>query len=187
MPTTDLRGYPYPDIDEAPAGPYAIEQLAEAVEADMELVDGRVEFLESITPLGHMGRTAGFQAVGTDVRVAMAAAQLLRGGMTFDDAADALVVPLTGYYFVSCHLYASGIAGRRYSGFVAKNGAIGYIGPKVAFWKEDGNDYYQSASSLVLLTAGDKLSLIVTGDGNVYGSTGYDGCFIEAEYRGPAS
>jgi hypothetical protein len=185
MPTTP-RGYPYPDIEEAPAGPYAFEQLAAEVDADVEAIDGRVEFLESITPLGHMGRTAGFQSVGTDVRVVMSAAQLLRGGMTFDDAADALVLPLTGYYFVSCHLYASGTPERYYSGFVAKNAAIAYIGPKVAFWKKDEHDYYQSASSLVLLTAGDKLSLIVTGDGNVYGSTGYDGCFIEAEYRGPA-
>lgn len=187
---TPIYGWPYPEASEPPSGPYAIGELAKSIENIVAPLDERVEFLESVNPLGHMGRTAGFQGITADARVAMDSAQVLRGGMAFDDVNDSLVVPLDGFYFVSIHLYASGVAGVEYKGRVSKNGGASFIGPKVAFWKETGNDYYQSASSLVLLSAGDKLSLNVSASvsgSNVFGSTGYDGCFIEAEYRGPES
>jgi hypothetical protein len=187
MPTTP-RGLPYPSIDDAPAGPYAFEQLAITTDANLENISNRVEFLESVNPLGHMGRTAGFQGINAEARIVMDSAQVLRGGMAFDNATDSLVVPLTGYYLVNVHLYASGTNAVEYRGRVAKNGGASFIGPKVSFWKETGGDYYQGASSLVLLEAGDKLSLHASAsssNSSVYGSTGYDGCFIEAEYRGP--
>lgn len=185
--TDTSRGYPLIDITMAAEGPFAVNGLAEAVDADVETIHDRVTFLESINPLGHMGRTAAFQTVSTNTRVAMDSAQLLRGGMTFDTAADALVVPLAGYYYVSIHLYASGPPGYFFRGQVSKNAGLSYLGPKVSFWKEDSNDYFQSGASLVLLAAGDKLSMVVNGTGNVWGSNGFDGCFIEAEYRGPVS
>jgi hypothetical protein len=191
MADTPIYGWFHPGTDEAPAGPYAFETLATDVETTVKGIDDRVEFLESVNPLGHMGRTAGFQNISGDTRVSMDSAQVLRGGMAFSNSLDALVVPLTGYYYVSIHLYASGAPGVYYRGRVSKNAGAAFIGPKVAFWKEDGNDYFQSASSLVLLNEGDSLSLRVSagaaGTVNVWGTTGFDGCFIEAEYRGPVS
>ena len=47
MPNT-LRGYPYPTINEAPAGPFAFESLAEAVDADVTSVAADVDALKTL-------------------------------------------------------------------------------------------------------------------------------------------
>jgi hypothetical protein len=46
MPTTPSRGYEFPDVDEAAAGPYAMEQLALSVEGDVDVQVGRIVDLE---------------------------------------------------------------------------------------------------------------------------------------------
>jgi hypothetical protein len=189
MPETDLRGYPYPDIDEAPAGPYAIEQLAEAVEADMEVVDAK-----HTRPFGHMGMTSGFFLPGNGGRPPMEAAQILRGGMSFDDANDALAVPKDGLYRVSAQIYSSGFGWGTQIGVVickpAGGGADFQTGLNTRFFKEQGNDTPDTTGHItgtLDLNAGDKLylSCFFTGLVSTWGASGFSGTYLELEFSQP--
>jgi hypothetical protein len=46
--TSPNRAYPYPDINAAPAGPLAFENLADAVDADVQQIDDRLEAVETV-------------------------------------------------------------------------------------------------------------------------------------------
>lgn len=134
---------------------------------------------------GHAGRTAGYQA-GSGV-VVMTAGQDLQGDMRF--SGGGLVVPIAGRYQVSIRPYVSGGTAGRYTAAPRVNGAVpAQSGPVVQATKADTtNDYSAIATQLMTLAALDVLTFAVTipaGD-SVWGTTGYDGAWIEALYLGP--
>jgi hypothetical protein len=142
-------------------------------------------------PFGHMGRTAGFQSLSGNTKIQMSAAQVLRGGMTFDNANDALVVPVTGYYRCSAQLYVSGggVTGTA-TGTLLINGATN-PGPIVRVAKTDVQDAAGLLQCVLALNAGDSVAMVASpypaGAGSItaWGTTGYGGCFVEVDYFGP--
>jgi hypothetical protein len=144
-------------------------------------------------PFGHLGITAGFQAVGTGGTYAsFSAAQELQGGMTFVGASNALQVPIAGRYRISGRYLATGLSGYLGSGEVIINetgtpstGARAGCG--AAFWKQDSNDYSAVGTVVRRLAAGDLLRLyhLFTTASNTWGTNGYNGSWIEALYVGP--
>lgn len=132
-------------------------------------------------PFGHMGRTDLFQTITTEVTVGMSAAQILKGGVTFDNATDSLVVPISGYYRVSIQAYGTGSWGATYWGLVYKNSAVP-LGPQCRFWKGDSADHIAHASGIVQLTAGDKVYVAMGGAQSTWGSSGFNGTYLEVEW-----
>lgn len=136
---------------------------------------------------GHAGRTAGFQAGGV---VALTAAQDLQGGMTFvgGSPSGSLVVPVPGRYLVTIRGYVSGGTIGRYTAATRVNGNVASSGPAIQAWKGDGvGDHSNCASSLMTLAAGDAVTFAVTlpNTDQTWGTTGYDGAYLELLYIGP--
>jgi hypothetical protein len=188
MPLTP-RGYFYPTIDEAPDGPYAFEQLAEAVDADVEEVDAK-----HVRPFGHLGMTSGFFVPGAGGQPPMDAAQILRGGMAFDAATDSLVVPKDGLYRITAPIYSSGFGwGTQIAVIICDPAAAGasfQTGLNTRFFKEQGNDTPDTGgliSGTLDLNAGDKIYIqcFFTGLVSTWGTSGFDGTFLEVEFSQP--
>jgi hypothetical protein len=140
-------------------------------------------------PFGHMGRTGASQSTNsTAVTVQMDAAQELRGGMTFDNATDSLVIPLTGLYRVTVKLYTTGSATGKHTCSISKVGSGGATIPGCAVQvnKSDSTDWFGDTTVTTPLTAGDKLYMAAasTSASNTWGTNGYDGTFLEVEYVG---
>lgn len=137
-------------------------------------------------PFGHMGRTQGFQAGGTTAKVVMAAAQELKGGMTFDATEFALVIPKTGRYFVNIKGYFSGDASNINIAGILRNNVEGgiYQGVQVASVKNNAADISLKSSTILPFTAGDKISLFQTSPQSAWGTNGYNGSYLEMLYVG---
>jgi hypothetical protein len=139
-----------------------------------------------------MGRTGGFQATGANVVVIMDAAQELRGGMTFDNATDSLVVPITGRYRAHLKGYLSGSTSSVNTIRVYVNGVIGDGSLRGGIYeklissvvKTDSADIYHHSSGVIPLNAGDKVSLGIYSAVSVWGTNGYNGAYLELEYVG---
>lgn len=182
MPTTPTFNLPYPAATDTPFVHTDLKKLADGVEAAIKSVaNGK--------PVGHMGRTAGFQSVGVPgttgpVKVQMAAAQILGGGVTFSDADDSLVIPKAGLYRVSSRGYASGGSGYWFD-FRAARGSAPIDQTIQRTWKQDAQDYINETSALVRLAAGDLISLMMMmslSTASTYGTTGYNGAFVSVEW-----
>jgi hypothetical protein len=143
-------------------------------------------------PFGHIGRTLAFQTINnyaTPQLVQMNAAQDLVGGVTFDAATYALTVPVAGRYRLTHHLYATGSAGVPAQGDITINSttwptdtATTRAGAFALFWKADANDYIAVGSVVRTLAAGDKLRAFFGSLSNTWGTTGYNGAWLEAEF-----
>lgn len=180
MATTPNQAIPYPAPSDAPDVPYWMQRLAERA-------DSLFSTLFTVPPLGHMGKTGGFQggnsAPGTTIT--MTQAQVLKGGMTFDDASDALVVPKDGLYRVTVQGMFSGAAsGSNIAIAQFKRGAAAAadIGSPAAGPKPDSADVRYTATSMVPLLAGDKVSLLQKTAVSSWGTNGYDGSYLELAY-----
>lgn len=135
-----------------------------------------------VKPFGHMGKTNGFTA-GTDQNpVSGMAAQILRGGMTFSSADNALVVPLTGYYRLSGRTYSSGASTGGSLWQITINGVTAGFGASVWWTKTQVDEFVPLTTVVRQLTAGDKLALRAQQPASTWGSDGYNGCFIEVEF-----
>lgn len=144
-------------------------------------------------PFGHAGRTGGFQDIsgGWDVdgRYITCTAQQLRGGFQF--SSNGLVIPRRGLYQVSLNGYWSGGGGYTGLASVVRNSTstpppvsarlMNCFGDKGT--AQDATAYNQVT---VALNAGDVLRLWQIGPNSAWGTTGYDGAFFSAEYRGTA-
>lgn len=138
---------------------------------------------------GHMGRTANFQGVGGAgvTTIIMDAAQELLGGFTFDNAADALVIPKTGRYCVRLKGFFTGAAtglnqvGIKVNG-VTTNGI--QQGCSLHVSKMDGNDVYSHSSQSIRFNLGDKIAVWVNTGVSTWGTNGYDGSYLELLYEG---
>lgn len=142
------------------------------------------------TPFGHMGRIAGnFGLTTTGQTVPMEAAQELRGGMTFENATDSLVVPRSGIYRITMKLYATGAGSslkHTMSAHKVSSGAISGAGLQCQ--KVDSGDWFTYGTVSMPLVANDKIFLsaaVSTGTGNTWGTDGYNGTFLELEYLRP--
>lgn len=150
-----------------------------------------------LAPFGHVGCTDGFQAIGASLSngayVVFSAAQELVGGMTFSNANDALVVPIAGRYLITGKWYATGGSLYQVIGDVTiNNNAIppaagNRAGCQTTFWKQDSGDYVGGISVVRRLAAGDNLRLWMAlgAAASTYGTTGYNGSYLEALYVGP--
>jgi hypothetical protein len=140
-------------------------------------------------PFGHMGRTASFIALNgsTQTVITMDAAQDLKGGMTFDNANDALVVPIIGRYWIHYKAYFTGAASGNSQAQIQVNGATTsglQQGPSSSHNKMDGNDVYPHGMGILQLNAGDKVSISQMATCSAWGTNGYDGTFLEVQYLG---
>lgn len=141
---------------------------------------------------GKMWRTAGISATltGTAVTVAMDASRVA-GGMTFDNANDALVLNRSGYYDLRGRGYATGSTGYSSSYRIVRVRAatadreivISTVGRKV-----DATDETVLAIDTLPLQTGDKLFLrVIQNGGAYYGIDEVNGVYLSARYVGPLS
>ena len=144
-----------------------------------EAIFGRVS---GTAPFGHAGRTAGFQTIGgTDVAVTITQQKLI-GGLTFESASGGrFVIPIAGRYRLTAHVYAT-----NGSGYTAEGGVYVDSVKKqtTKYWKADGTDFYQTTSVTLDLTVGQKVGLGMTSTQSTWGTTGYDGAWLEVQYVG---
>lgn len=167
-----------------PAGP---EQFNLATyNNNLDLVDGGMPFKKGQKPFAHMGRTAGFQGgftTSVQTAVQFSAAQKLHGGFTFDAANNALVVPTTGSYRVTVSGMYTGTAGNLNIAVAWKNNpSTTNVGGVASGPKPDGNDVRNTATAIVDLVAGDKIGLVQQTAAQAWGTTGYDGSYVEVEW-----
>lgn len=145
-------------------------------------------------PFGHAGRTGGFQDLSggydTDGRYVTCTSQVLRGGFTF--SSNGLVIPRNGLYQVTVQGYWSG-GGAGTLGLVAAIKNSTALPPPTSsrlvnafMTKAGGGDVTSFASVTIPLNAGDVIRLWMIGSNSAWGTTGYDGAFMSAEYRGIA-
>lgn len=144
-------------------------------------------------PYGHMGRTAGFQALGgNNATVQMDIAQELRGGMTFDNPNDSLVIPVTGRYRAKTKGYFTGSTATVNSVRLYVNGVLGdgnlrggvYEKLGISTEKNSSADIYIQASGIVPFNKGDKVALCQNSAVSCWGTNGFNGSGIEIEYVG---
>lgn len=139
-------------------------------------------------PFGHMGRTAGFQTLSSMTTVVMNAAQELKGGVTYDNTNNALIVPTAGRYMVNMKGYFSGSASRQNVIGLLVNGAESTpLGNQMtsAGSKDDSADIAIKTSGVMTFAKNDKLSLYATSyAGSIWGTNGYNGCFLQILYIG---
>jgi hypothetical protein len=136
-------------------------------------------------PFGHMGKNNGFTGGTNQTPVPGMAAQILRGGMTFSAADNALVIPITGLYEMRGRAYSSGgqTGGCLFEALINGGGGTGCS----VWWTKAQVDEFQTLSPVVRpLGAGDKISMRALQPASTWGNDGYNGCFIEVEYIGPA-
>lgn len=148
---------------------------------------------DSAVPYGFMGRTQGFQPLSTStpIVVVMAAAQELRGGMTFNAANGGyLTVPVAGRYNAHLKGMFSGSAGEINQMQIVVNDLVGsnagnQFGKLVgSVNKAGGGDIHIDSSGEVTLKAGDKIALAMMAAANAWGTTGYNGSYLELKYIG---
>lgn len=140
-------------------------------------------------PFGHMGRNNSFQSLGgVTTTVIMSAAQELRGGFTFDNANDALVIPFAGLYDVHIKAFFTGATtGLNQSGIYV-NGSLPsgqYQGLTGQSNKMDSSDITYHTMSTVSFSAGDKVALWHQSSVSTWGTNGYDGAYLQIKYSEP--
>lgn len=148
----------------------------------------RASDLNSV-PFGHAGITSGFVTnSGANGIYPTLVAQILKSGMTF--SSNGLVVPEAGLYEINVKGYFSG--GSAYMAQVAAtiNGTALPPGTTQAFgavltWKGDTNDFAAFGSGRRQLNAGDVVRLWTKGGASTWGSTGWDGTYLEVQFVCP--
>lgn len=134
-------------------------------------------------PFGHVGKTDGFQAITTLAKNTFTAAQHLKGGVTFDNTNDNLVVPVAGLYRISFQHYTSGAGSG--TQVAAVYVGVTQIGISSRYGKDAAADTVSHGSGIYQLAANDTVSLHSEHTANVssWGTNGYNGTYLEVEYR----
>jgi hypothetical protein len=143
-------------------------------------------------PFAHMGKTNGFQSITvlpTKQAVFFSTAQVLEGGMTYNDTADAVAVPRSGPYNIRLKGFWTGGASAICQAGIRVNNATpdGMMqAPQMSVNKMDGSDVYCHSVGRVTLNAGDEIGMweMASGSVNVWGTNGYDGAYVEVEWAG---
>lgn len=134
--------------------------------------------------MGHRGRTALAQATtGTPVELVSPTAQIRRGGV-LDVGDSGLSVPVGGYYRLTGHLYTTGPPSAYVAMGIRVSGTSLF---DISTPKPEGFDQRASGSSITAAMAGEVVTAwpYSAAATNVWGSTGFNGTFIEVEYLGP--
>ena len=138
-----------------------------------------------IKPFGHMGKTDGFQPfTGGPNRVTFGAAQILRGGVTFSDTDDALVVPVAGLYRITAQFYTTGTGGGTELGLLYTN-SVNQTGITTRHYKEPNNDTQSTCTGVIQLAAGDKVQMyaqLVGTSVSTWGTASHNGDWVEVEF-----
>lgn len=167
-------------------GDFVIDQIGVVWVCTAAGTPGTWTSREISKPFGHAGVTGTFQALNaTGVYVTIAAAQVLRGGMTFNAADSSLVVPIPGLYRLGFKGYFTGGSG--YAGLADITVNETAAPPSqwramIQLWKADANDYIAYGAVTLQLNAGDKIRLFHRSTGSTWGATGYNGAWMEVEY-----
>jgi hypothetical protein len=110
----------------------------------------------------------------------------MAGGLTWDAATNAFVVPAAGWYRVNAQYFFTGSAGASATGFVIKNGVTTVpVAGRINMWKADAADYMGHSTGLVQLAANDKIQLWINYVSSTWGTNGWDGSYMEIEYVCP--
>lgn len=140
-------------------------------------------------PFGHCGATGSTSLTSSVGVIAVTAAQVLRGGMTYNNSNQGLVVPIQGLYRVNATARFTGGTGSNVVMELYQNSNVP-TGLSVRVNKGVGTDTTGSTSGVISLNAGDHVYMVAyTGAGGgtetAYGASGgYSGCFFELQYVG---
>lgn len=168
--------------------PFVAGQKVRAAELNAELAD--IADAPFDVPFGHAGCAAGFQTISATNGVYVTlASQLLKNGMTF--AGNGLVVPKSGLYQITARGYFTGgtvhvgtWAATVNSTAIPLANSAETIGTGT-LWKQDSSDYQGWATGHRQLNAGDTIRLWMQSAASTYGTTGYNGSYIEVRYVSP--
>lgn len=138
-------------------------------------------------PMGHVGCTDGFQTIGTGVVVGFSSAQVLRGGVTFNNVTDSLVVPVSGLYRFNFRVLCTG--GGAYTNQCWLRVNTAQAGIYTFTYKPDVLDYTAQSSGILQLNANDQVQLWIetstdAGGAATWGTNGYNGTYLEVEMIG---
>ena len=177
------------------AGVYVGQYRDHSTEGGLQRWDGTIwEPINGAAIRGKMWRTSSVGNTGatlTDYIVGMDASRV-RGGFTFDDAGDALVIPVDGLYDLVWQIYLLGnavstgtMAVRRVRSAVANLNVAhkAFHKPLAASDLQE-----QGSSSGIPLKAGDRLQLSVlfqAGPVQFFGNSEHTGSLVAATYAGP--
>lgn len=127
-------------------------------------------------PFGHAGHTTGFQDISESGNiVTLDTLYDARGGMSLSD--NGIVVPRAGLYRITAQAYFSGTGGVDGWWHVEVNGSD--AGARGRLWKETSQDYINGSTVTRSLASGDIVRLWHAYTGNTWGTTGYDGAYLE--------
>lgn len=159
--------------------------------AQRQYVDTAVNKLTKNIPFGHIGRALGFQTGTSETvdNIAIVAAQKLRGGMTFDIATNALVIPKDGLYMIRIRPYFTGATSNICIVRPLITGGPGEPIEASGLWwsspKTTGySDLHDTVEREVPLKAGQKVQLGFLTTLSIWGTNGYNGAWLEAKYIG---
>ena len=133
-------------------------------------------------PFGHAGCIAGFQTIaGSNVAVTIAQ-QVLRGGMEFETTSGGrFIIPRDGLYAVRIKAYATESSGYDFM-FDAYKNSVPLRGNEIFDYKNTTSDYKQHSICTYPFVTGDKIGLGATTPNKTWGTTGYDGAFLEIQF-----
>lgn len=183
MPTTSNRALRYPAPTAGPNVPQDIQNLATDVDNALALIFGK------------MWRTSGASGsltVGTETVVAMDVARVV-GGVTFNNAADSLTLPVDGLYDIDACMYLTGAATGQVETYVRRTRAsVADLVTAQGPWAYKPSSTTDSRAfwshKAVPLKAGDVLKLAVKAvDSSLqfYGANEYNGVFLTVTYVAP--
>lgn len=143
-----------------------------------------------ITPgviFAHRGRTAGFQLMSTPstpTEVICPASQVRRGGM-IDSGNGSVVVPIGGHYRITGRVYFSGHGANGNAVIALRVNGLGVLDSPT--YMAASIDQVSAFAVSTPIQAGQLVTLLgyASQSTNMYGTTGYNGSFIEVEYVGP--
>jgi hypothetical protein len=171
------------------ASPSASDDIATKAYADSVGTGKRSD----TPPFAHMGATDLGQTINSlsPKKVTYGAAQILKGGFTFDNANDALVVPVTGWYEVVIKGYMYSVSSTAGDGTLWAEAYVNSVltGIKIGLFFEGGGDCYDLsavATGLVKINAGEKVQMYMWSDPSAnlvtFGSNGWDGTYVEVRW-----
>lgn len=158
--------------------PYEGQMIFAKAEAALFRFDGTTWIRHTgPRPFGHAGLTSGFVGISGGVYPALNA-QILRHGVTF--SSNRLVVPRDGLYEITSKAYFTGSAAYSGAWTVEINGTDAASG-NGQLWKEDAADYMGWSTVARELVAGDAMELFMDSPASTYGTTGFNGSYIEVK------
>ena len=132
------------------------------------------------TRSAHAGKIDGFQNVSGGKFITLAL-QSQYGGFTLAGSGTSLMFPTAGEYRVAARIYLSGAGSGTVAVAVHQAGVSASVIMGVPVFKESGNDAERTVWFTRQFPAGSGVRLWASFPNSAWGSTGYDGSYLEAE------